>query len=52
MKETYKLVVKRLSVPWHGCGYDRADPTAADIPNQAINHIATAVQAAATIAVT
>ena len=52
MKETYKLVAKRFSVPWHGRRYDRANPTGADVPNQAINHAATAVQAAAAIAVT
>ena len=31
--------------------YERANPLAADIPNQALNHAATAVQAAAAIAV-
>ena len=51
-KEPYKLVTKRFSVPWHGSRYDRAIPTAADIPNQAINCAATAVQAAAAIAIT
>ncbi len=36
---------------WHGRRYDRQNPTAADIPNQAINHAATFVEAAADIAV-
>jgi CRISPR-associated protein Cas1 len=34
-----------------GRHYDRQDPEAADQPNQAINHAATAIEAAATIAV-
>lgn len=51
MKTTYKLTAQRFGIPWHGRKYDRADPTAADTPNQAINHAATAVQAAAAIAV-
>ena len=51
MKETYKLVAYRFGVEWRGRRYDRANPTATDLPNQAINHAATAVQAAAAIAV-
>jgi CRISP-associated protein Cas1 len=37
----------------HGRGrrFDRANPAAADLPNQAINHAASAVEAAAAIAV-
>ncbi len=52
MKETYRLTAQRFGIRWEGRRYDRADPAAADIPNQAINHAATAVQAAAAIAVT
>lgn len=52
MKESYRLAAQRFGVPWHGRRYDRSNPNAADIPNQAINHAATAVQAAAAIAVT
>jgi CRISPR-associated protein Cas1 len=52
MKETYRLTAQRFSVPWHGRRYDRSNPGADDVPNQAINHAATAVEAAATIAVT
>lgn len=36
----------------NGRRYDRANPNAADPPNQAINHAASAVEAAAAIAVT
>ncbi len=51
MKETYRLIAKRYGVVWDGRRYDRANPNAADAPNQAINHAATAVEAAAALAV-
>lgn len=51
MKETYRLVAARYGVAWSGRRYDRADPMAADLSNQAINHAASAVEAAAAIAV-
>lgn len=51
MKETYRLLAKRYGIQWDGRRYDRANPNAADAANQAINHAATAVEAAATSAV-
>jgi CRISPR-associated protein Cas1 len=51
VKEAYKLAAARFGVTWNARRYDRAAPEAADLPNQAINHAATAVQAAAAIAV-
>ncbi|MBF0175490.1 MAG: type I-E CRISPR-associated endonuclease Cas1 [Magnetococcales bacterium] len=51
MKETYKILAQRFGVAWQGRFYDRQNPLVADAPNQAINHAATAVEAAATIAV-
>jgi len=51
MKESYKLVAQRFGIPWDGRRYDRDAPNAADLPNQAINHAATFVEAAADIAV-
>ncbi|MDP3872864.1 MAG: type I-E CRISPR-associated endonuclease Cas1e [Methyloversatilis sp.] len=51
VKTLYRLTAERYQVPWNGRHYDRAAPNAADAPNQAINHAATAVQAAAAIAV-
>jgi len=51
MKTTYRLMAQRFGIEWKGRRYDRSDPNAADLPNQAINHAATAVQAAAAIAV-
>ena len=52
MKEMYRLLAAKYGVRWNGRRYDRANPDAADPPNQAINHAATAVEAAAVIAVT
>lgn len=51
MKETYKLLAQQHGVAWHGRRYDRANPDAADLPNQAINHVVTAVEATAMVAV-
>jgi len=51
VKESYKLIAERFGLRWAGRRYDRANPTAADDANQALNHAATAVQAAAAIAV-
>lgn len=52
VKETYRRLAEKFGIDWKGRRYDRANPTAADLPNQAINHAATAVEAAASIAVT
>ena len=51
MKEMYRLLSDKYGVKWRGRRYDRSDPGAADAPNQAINHAASAVEAAAAIAV-
>lgn len=51
VKEIYRLTAERMGLRWQGRRYDRADPLAADLPNQAINHAASAVEAAAAIAV-
>jgi CRISP-associated protein Cas1 len=50
VKETYRIEAERYGVRWHGRRYDRSNPDAADIPNQAINHMATFVEAAADVA--
>ncbi len=52
MKEIYRVNAERAGIAWHGRRYDRANPNATDEPNQAINHAASAVEAAAAIAVT
>jgi len=52
MKESYKLIAQQFGIDWSGRRYDRQNPDAADAPNQAINHAATAVEGAAMIAVT
>lgn len=51
MKETYALHARQIGIDWRGRRYDRGDPHAADLPNQALNHAASAVEAAAAIAV-
>ncbi len=51
MKEIYKRLAQQYSVRWDGRRYDRADPTSATPANQAINHAASAVEAAAMVAV-
>ena len=51
MKRTYQNLAQRYGIQWRGRRYDRANPLAADIPNQAINHASVAVTSAAVIAV-
>jgi CRISPR-associated protein Cas1 len=51
VKAIYRLMAQKYGIDWEGRHYDRTNPNATDIPNQAINHAATAVQAAAAIAV-
>lgn len=51
MKETYRIAAERAGIQWNGRRYDRQNPGAADLPNQALNHAATAIEAAASVAV-
>ena len=51
VKAIYRLMAEKYGIEWNGRHYDRSSPEATDIPNQAINHAATAVQGAAAIAV-
>lgn len=51
LKAAYRLLAAQHGIPWSGTRYDRSDPYAADLPNQAINHAATFVEAAADVAV-
>lgn len=51
IKESYKLIAQRFGIEWRGRRYDRSQPEKADLPNQAINHMATFVEAAADLAV-
>jgi CRISP-associated protein Cas1 len=51
MKETYRRLAEQFGIRWSGRRYDRAHPEQADLANQAINHAASAVEAAAMIAV-
>lgn len=51
VKTIYKLMADKYGIKWNGRNYDRNNPNTSDTPNQAINHAATAVKAAAAIAV-
>jgi CRISPR-associated protein Cas1 len=51
VREIYRLTAERIGIRWNGRHYDRTDPLVADLPNQALNHAASAVEAAAAIAV-
>lgn len=51
MKATYQRLAEQYGVEWHGRRYDRSNPQAADLPNQAINHASSAVEGAALVAV-
>ena len=51
MRQTYKNLAQQYGIPWRRRRYDRKNPLAADIPNQAINHASVAVTSAAVIAV-
>jgi CRISPR-associated protein Cas1 len=51
IKETYKIIARQYKINWKGRRYDRQNPDRTDLPNQAINHAATFVEAAADIAI-
>jgi CRISPR-associated protein Cas1 len=51
MKESYKRVAQQFGVAWSGRVYDRKNPDSADEANAAINHVVTAVEASAQVAV-
>lgn len=51
IKRSYQLAAERFGVTWKGRNYDRDNPNAGDLPNQAINHAASAMRAAACVAV-
>lgn len=51
VKEMYQIEAERFGITWKGRRYDRSNPKAADVPNQAINHAATFVESAADIAI-
>jgi CRISPR-associated protein Cas1 len=51
IKRAYVLAAERHGIPWNGRRYDRENPEAGDLANQAINHAGSAVTAAACVAV-
>lgn len=51
IKSAYRLAADRHGVKWAGRSYDRDDPNAGDLPNQALNHASSAMRSAAAVAV-
>lgn len=51
VKESYKLLSQSFGLKWKRRDFDRSQPEATDLANQAINHASTAVRAAAGVAV-
>ena len=51
IKRSYELIAGQHGITWKGRRYDRNDPAKTDLPNQAINHAVTALEAAVAVAV-
>lgn len=51
VKSLYRTLAQQHGIRWAGRQYDRDDPEAADLVNQALNHATTALKSAAMIAV-
>lgn len=51
MRETYRHAAQAAGITWGGRNYDRANPSSNDLPNQALNHVVSAVESCAAIAV-
>jgi CRISPR-associated protein Cas1 len=51
IKRSYQLAAERYGISWRGRDYDHANPSVGDLPNQALNHAASAMRAAACVAV-
>ena len=51
IKRSYQLAADSYGIDWKGRKYDRQNPNSGDLPNQAINHAASAMRSAAAIAV-
>ncbi len=51
MRAAYQRIAEVYGIEWRARRYDRGEPELADLPNQAINHAATVMEAAASIAV-
>ena len=47
----YRTLARQFGIQWAGRNYDREDPEATDLVNQAVNHASAAIRAAAMIAV-
>lgn len=51
VRQVYRTMSQQHGVEWSGRRYDRSQPESADLPNRALNHVVTAMYAAARVAV-
>ena len=51
IRRSYEILAQQHGVAWKGRRYDRSDHDRTDLPNQAINHAVTAIEAVVAIAV-
>ena len=51
IKRSYELIAQQAGIQWSGRRFDRSKPNATDVPNQAINHVVTALEACVATAV-
>lgn len=51
IKRSYEILAQQHGIVWKGRRYDRSDHDRTDLPNQAINHAVTALEAIVAIAV-
>lgn len=51
IKRSYEILAQQHGITWKGRRYDRVDHDRTDLPNQAINHAVTAIEATVAIAV-
>jgi CRISPR-associated protein Cas1 len=51
IKRSYEILAQQFGISWKGRRYDRRDHDGTDVPNQAINHAVTALEAAVAVAV-
>jgi CRISPR-associated protein Cas1 len=51
IRKVYSLEAGKAGISWGGRSFDRSKPHDADLPNQCLNHVATAMYAASAIAV-
>lgn len=51
IKASYGIIAQKFGIEWKGRRFDRSNPDRTDVPNMAINHAVTAIEAAVTVAI-